>query len=137
MSLEISFSRNTTVSKMPVEFVERKGKGHPDTLSDRASEELSIALCDYYLSHFGRIYHHNVDKCVLVGGQSKGVTFGGGKVTEPIYLMIVGRAAAIVDGNHVPIEEMAQDVTRAWLRKEMHALDADKDINIATKIPTG
>ena len=79
MSLEISFSRNTTVSKMPVEFVERKGKGHPDTLSDRASEELSIALCDYYLSHFGRVYHHNVDKCVLVGGQSKDVIFGGAK----------------------------------------------------------
>jgi len=137
MSLEISFSRNTTVSKMPVEFVERKGKGHPDTLSDRASEELSIALCDYYLSHFGRIYHHNVDKCVLVGGQSKDVTFGSGRVTEPIYLMIVGRAAGTVDANRVPIEEMAQEVTKAWLRKEMHALDPEKDITIATKIRPG
>jgi S-adenosylmethionine synthetase len=137
MSLEISFSSNTTVSKMPVEFVERKGKGHPDTLSDRASEELSIALCDYYLSNFGRIYHHNVDKCVLVGGQSRDVTFGGGEVIEPIYLMIVGRAAAKVDGKVVPIEQMARDVTKSWLRKEMHALDADKDITIATKIRPG
>ena len=137
MSLEISFSENTTVANMPVEFVERKGKGHPDTLSDRASEELSIALCDYYLSNFGRIYHHNVDKCVLVGGQSADVTFGGGRVVEPIYLMIVGRAAANVAGREVPIEKMARDVTREWLRKEMHALDPERDISIATKIRSG
>lgn len=136
-NLEISFSRNTTVSKMPVEFVERKGKGHPDTLSDRASEELSIALCNYYLSNFGRIYHHNVDKCVLVGGQSRDVTFGGGRVVEPIYLMLVGRAAANIDGNKVPIEQMAQDVTKGWLKKEMHALDTENDITIATKIRPG
>ena len=136
LNLEITFSANTTVAKMPVEFVERKGKGHPDTLSDRASEELSIALCDYYLSNFGRIYHHNVDKCVLVGGQSQ-VTFGGGRVTEPIYLMIVGRAAGRIDGKEVPIEKIAQDVTREWMKKEMHALDTEKDITIATKIRPG
>lgn len=121
---------------MPVEFVERKGKGHPDTLSDRAAEELSIALCDYYLSNFGRIYHHNVDKCVLVGGQSQ-VTFGGGRVTEPIYLMIVGRAASRIEGKEVPIEKIAQEVTREWMKKEMHALDAEKDVTIATKIRPG
>ncbi len=136
-NLEISFSRNTTVAKMPVEFVERKGKGHPDTLSDRAAEELSVALCDYYLSNFGRIYHHNVDKCVLVGGQSKDVTFGGGRITEPIYLLMVGRAAACVEGKEVPIEKLAQDVTKSWMKKEMHALDTEKDITIATKIRPG
>ena len=92
MNLEITFNSNVPVARMPVEFVERKGKGHPDTLSDKASEELSIALCQYYMEKFGRIYHHNVDKCVLVGGQSK-TWFGGGEVSEPIYLMLVGRAA--------------------------------------------
>lgn len=137
MSLEISFSSNTITSKLPVEFVERKGKGHPDTLSDRASEELSIALCEYYLSNFGRIYHHNVDKCVLVGGQSQDVTFGSGRVVEPIYLMIVGRAAANVAGKEVPIEEMAQDVTKRWMKKELHAFDPEKDVTIATKIRPG
>ncbi len=137
MSLEISFSNNAPVSKIPVEFVERKGKGHPDTLSDRASEELSIALCDFYLTHFGRVYHHNVDKCVLVGGQSKDVTFGGGRIVEPIYLMIVGRAAASVDGKQVPIEEMARDVTKEWMKKELHALDTEKDIIIGTRIRPG
>ena len=121
---------------MPVEFVERKGKGHPDTISDRASEELSISLCEYYLSNFGRVYHHNVDKCVLVGGQSQ-VDFGGGKVTEPISLILVGRAAARVDANLVPIEKIAQDTTLGWLKNELHALDVNTDIKVTTKIRPG
>ncbi|MDG7049427.1 MAG: methionine adenosyltransferase, partial [Nitrososphaerota archaeon] len=54
-----------------IEFVERKGAGHPDTVCDRASEELSMALSRYYLDNFGRVLHHNVDKCVLVGGRSE------------------------------------------------------------------
>jgi S-adenosylmethionine synthetase len=121
---------------MPVEFVERKGKGHPDTLSDRASEELSIALCEYYLSKFGRIYHHNVDKCVLVGGQAK-AWFGGGRVIKPIYLLLVGRAIGTIDGRKVPIESLAQECTKSWLEKEMHHFDVRKDIKIATMIRPG
>ena len=121
---------------MPVEFVERKGKGHPDTISDRSSEELSISLCEYYLSKFGRIYHHNVDKCVLVGGQAK-AWFGGGKVIEPIYLLLVGRAAETIDGRKAPIKELAQESTKSWMQKELHYFNVDKDIKIATKIRPG
>lgn len=136
MNLEITFENNVPVSKMPVEFVERKGKGHPDTISDKASEELSIALCQYYLEKFGRVYHHNVDKCVLVGGQSK-AWFGGGEVSEPIYLLLVGRAAAKIDGKEVPIDKIADETTREWISKDLHALDAKKHLKIATKIRPG
>ena len=121
---------------MPVEFVERKGKGHPDTISDRAAEELSISLCEYYLSNFGRVYHHNVDKCVLVGGQAE-AWFGGGKVNEPIYLLLVGRAAGEISGKQVPIEEIAQRTTKEWMSKTLHAFDTSEHIKIATKIRPG
>ena len=136
LNLEISFTNATPVAKRPVEFVERKGKGHPDTISDRASEELSISLCEYYLSNFGRVYHHNVDKCVLVGGQAKAV-FGGGRVTSPIYLLLVGRAAANIDGKKVPVEKIAQDTTREWMSRELHALDTTKHLKVATMIRPG
>ena len=116
--------------------MERKGKGHPDTLSDRAAEELSISLCEYYLSNFGRIYHHNVDKCVLVGGQAES-WFGGGKVNEPIYLLLVGRAAGEVSGKKVPIEEIAQKTTKEWMGKTLHAFDTSQHVKIATKIRPG
>ncbi|MDG7002084.1 MAG: methionine adenosyltransferase [Nitrososphaerota archaeon] len=136
MNLEVTFSNTTPVAKMPVEFVERKGKGHPDTISDRAAEELSISLCEYYLSNFGRVYHHNVDKCVLVGGQAE-AWFGGGKVNEPIYLLLVGRAAGEISGKQVPIEEIAQRTTKEWMSKTLHAFDTSEHIKIATKIRPG
>src|SRR5438445_12576476 len=101
MNLKVSFGNGTPVAKLPVEFVERKGKGHPDTLSDKAAEELSIALSNYYLEKYGRIFHHNVDKCVLVGGQAKS-WFGGGQVTEPIQILFVGRAAGRIGEDNVP-----------------------------------
>jgi S-adenosylmethionine synthetase len=135
-NLEVSFSNSTPVAKLPVEFVERKGKGHPDTLSDRAAEELSISLCEYYVKNFGRVYHHNVDKCVLVGGQAE-ARFGGGDVLEPIYLLLVGRAIAKVKGKEVPIEKIAKETTKEWLSREMHAVDPEKDVQIATKIRPG
>jgi S-adenosylmethionine synthetase len=121
---------------MPVEFVERKGKGHPDTLSDKASEELSIALCRYYLEKFGRIYHHNVDKCVLVGGQAE-AWFGGGKIAEPIDLIFVGRAAATIDGKKVPVERIAEETTREWITKDLHAFDSKKYLRLETRIRPG
>jgi S-adenosylmethionine synthetase len=136
MNLDVSFSNSTPVAKLPVEFVERKGRGHPDTLSDRAAEELSISLCEYYLKNFKRIYHHNVDKCVLVGGQAR-ARFGGGEVIEPIYLLLVGRAIAKLNEKEVPIEKIAQDTTKKWLAREMHAIDTEKHVQIATKIRPG
>ena len=74
--ITVQKSTGLPVGEGPTEFVERKGVGHPDTICDRAAEELSIALSEYYMERYGRILHHNVDKCVLAGGQSK-VYFGG------------------------------------------------------------
>ena len=45
-----------------VEMAERKGIGHPDTICDEITEQISRELCQYYLKEFGAIMHHNVDK---------------------------------------------------------------------------
>lgn len=136
MNLEVSFENGTPTARLPVEFVERKGKGHPDSLSDKSAEELSIGLCEYYMENFGRIYHHNVDKCVLVGGQAE-AWFGGGEVKEPINIILVGRAASEIGGRKVPIQKIAEDTTKGWLRNGMHALDVEKDVLVSTKIRPG
>src|SRR5208282_4640638 len=92
------------VSDLQVEIVERKGIGHPDSIIDGACEAVSIALSRYYLDNFGVIFHHNVDKGLLVGGKSNAV-FGGGKVSDPIYILIAGRATDVVpvDGKNVAV----------------------------------
>jgi protein-S-isoprenylcysteine O-methyltransferase Ste14 len=59
---------------------------HPDSLCDGAAEAVSRALCTAYLQEYGEIRHHNVDKALLVGGQSQ-VRFGGGQVLAPIRLI--------------------------------------------------
>ncbi len=136
MNLFIERLTSIPVNKQLVEIVERKGKGHPDTICDRAAEELSINLSRYYLEKFGRVLHHNVDKCILAGGSSD-VTFGGGKVTKPIYLLLVGRAASEVGGTPVPIGELAVDGSRRWLKEEFRFLDVERDIEIDYRIRPG
>jgi Archaeal S-adenosylmethionine synthetase len=63
---EVRAGQDFLAEDMPVEIVERKGKGHPDSLCDGASEELSIALSENYRQEVGRILHHNVDKAVQI-----------------------------------------------------------------------
>jgi S-adenosylmethionine synthetase len=119
MNLEINKGCGLPVSQLPMEIVERKGKGHPDVLCDKAAEELSIRLSEYYMETYGRVLHHNVDKSVLVGGQSN-VRFGGGEVIEPIFLLLVGRAVGVINGdNQVPIGKFAVKHTKEWLKEEL------------------
>lgn len=139
MNLEISEGKGIPVYKLPMEIIERKGKGHPDFICDKASEELSIKLSEYYLNTYGRVLHHNVDKCVLVGGQSN-TRFGGGEVIEPIYLMLVGRAVGVIDedrGNQVPIGKFAVKHTKEWLHRDLRFLDVSSDIIVDYKIRSG
>ncbi|MGI9667109.1 MAG: methionine adenosyltransferase [Acidimicrobiia bacterium] len=75
-----------------IEFVERKGLGHPDTLCDRLAEELACQLAKDYEAHTGAVRHFNVDKAVLAAG-SVDIGFGGGVHTKPSKLVLVGKAA--------------------------------------------
>jgi len=65
------------VEEQLVEFVERKGVGHPDSICDAIMEEISVELCRAYLNIFGQIQHHNIDKALLVAGRTS-PRLGGG-----------------------------------------------------------
>jgi S-adenosylmethionine synthetase len=80
----------------PVEIVERKGLGHPDTICDAIAEHVCVRLCRHYLERFGTILHHNVDKLLLAAGAAR-PAFGGGEVTAPMEIYIGGRAAGEPD----------------------------------------
>ncbi|WP_347275582.1 methionine adenosyltransferase [Candidatus Kuenenia sp.] len=136
MEIIIEQTRETPVGKSSVEIVERKGIGHPDTLCDGVAEELSKAFSKYYLKHFGRILHHNVDKCLLVGGCSE-VSFGGGRVTVPMKLIIAGRATEYAGNSKIPLEEIAKETIYAWLRNCMRFLEPEKNVVIDMQTRTG
>jgi S-adenosylmethionine synthetase len=101
-----------------VEVVERKGLGHPDSICDALSEEVSRLLCRYYLGQFGHILHHNVDKVLLVGGSSK-PRFGGGEIVQPIEIFVAGRATAEWNGSAIPVADLAREACLSWIRAHL------------------
>ncbi len=119
-----------------VEGVERKGAGHPDTVCDALAETLSRNLCREYQSRFGYILHHNVDKALLCGGRAM-PAFGGGSVTEPIRIFLAGRATSTLGGEVVPIEDIAVEGSRTWLKANLHALDPDRHVRIDALVQQG
>ncbi len=74
-----------------IEFVERKGVGHPDTICDALAEGLARELATEYLAHTGEVQHFNVDKAILAAG-SVDIDFGGGRHVKPSRLVLVGKA---------------------------------------------
>lgn len=79
------------LAKRKAEMCEHKGIGHPDTITDMVCEAAGHALALEYERAFGRVLHFNVDKGLLIAGQSE-PRFGGGRICEPIRLIICGRA---------------------------------------------
>ncbi len=119
-----------------VEVVERKGLGHPDTICDALAETLSRNLCREYRDRFGAVLHHNVDKALLCGGRAA-PAFGGGSVIDPINIYLAGRAITEVGSKVLPINEIAVEGSRAWMRANLHALDAERHVHIHQLIRPG
>ena len=119
-----------------VEIVERKGLGHPDTICDALAEELSLDLCRYYVEHAGAILHHNVDKALLVAGHSE-PRFGGGRVAMPMHIMLAGRATTGFGDIETPIAQLADQAVRRWLTTNLHAIDAERHVEISSLVRPG
>jgi S-adenosylmethionine synthetase len=124
------------IEKQDVEFVERKGIGHPDSIADGLAENVSRALCRMYKKRYGRILHHNTDEVEVVGGQSAPV-FGGGAMLEPIYILLVGRATTEVNGERLPYRTCALKAAYSYLEKTCKNLDVEWDVTLDCRIGQG
>lgn len=127
--LRIGPIRSPLTADLEVEVVERKGLGHPDTICDALAERFSLGLTRYCLDHFDQVLHHNVDKVLLVGGSAR-PAFGGGEVLAPIQIYLAGRTAAEHQGARVPVQEIAVEGSRAWLREHFRALDPVRHVSV-------
>jgi S-adenosylmethionine synthetase len=129
-----------TVKNQLVEFVERKGTGHPDFMADSLSEEFSLSLCKYYMERFGQVLHHNVDKVLIVGGQTN-VRFGGGEVVTPIYILMSGRATTDIISNNVreciPVGRIAIEAAKNWIKNNMRFLDPETHVIVDYRVGRG
>jgi len=124
------------IEDQEIELVERKGLGHPDSIADGVSESVSRALCRMYLDEFGRILHHNTDETQVVGGGSE-PKFGGGRVTSPIYILLVGRATTEVNGEKLPYRDVAIEAARKYVQSICAHIDVDNHVEFDCKIGQG
>lgn len=134
------FVVNKAQENLDYEFVERKGIGHPDTLSDALAETLSVKYSNYTLDKYGAVLHHNFDKVGLLGGASH-VTFGEGHLTSPIRVLINGRASTKFGNELIPIKEMLILWSKEFMKLKFPMMDTEKDLvfhyNISTQSSPG
>ena len=129
MRLNVGPIREPSVEDLEVEVVERKGRGHPDTICDGVAEQLSLSLSRFYVDRFGMVLHHNVDKVLLCAGSAR-PAFGGGEVAQPIEIFLAGRATREFRGVEVPLDELSIESSRTWFRENLHALDPERHLRI-------
>jgi S-adenosylmethionine synthetase len=106
-----------------VEIVERKGRGHPDTMADAMAEAFSRELCRFYMAETGFVLHHNVDKLLIAAGSAE-PAFGGGKIIEPFDVYLSGRATLRTGDLEIPAKQIAQGVVDDFIRSNLHAAPA-------------
>ncbi|MDY0041682.1 MAG: methionine adenosyltransferase [Desulforhabdus sp.] len=126
----------TPLEDQRIEIVERKGGGHPDSICDGIMEQVSLALCREYLSTFGRILHHNIDKGLLVAGRTEPRP-GGGRVLEPMCLVFGDRATAEYGGKKIDIRAVAEKSAKEWLRSHLRFVDPEKHMRYQVELKEG
>lgn len=120
----------------PLEVVERKGTGHPDTICDALCDSISVALCGEYLKRFGEVLHHNIDKALLSAG-TVSKNFGGGEMTMPMKLFIGDRATLLAGGERIAVDEIAVETARKWFQEHMRFVDPHRHVRFEVLLGKG
>src|SRR2546428_14157389 len=118
MGIVISQLRQVPVDQQELEIVERKGLGHPDHICDAVMNEVSVALSKEYIKSYGMELHHNIDKALLAAGGVRR-KFTGGQVVRRMLLVFRDRATFDVDGEPIPVEEIAAVAVKKWFEKNL------------------
>lgn len=123
--MELPISIHSTledpVEERKVELVERKGLGHPDSLSDGIAEKVSRELSSEYRERFGKILHHNTDEVQVVAGSSN-PEIGGGEVIDPVFILLAGRATREFDGEEIPVDRIALNAAKEYVEENFKVL---------------
>ena len=127
---------NIPVARQQVELVERKGVGHPDSICDAIMEAVSVRLSQVYLEVAGQVLHHNIDKGLLVAGQTT-PALGGGRVDQPMRLIFGDRATTEWQGQAIPVAEIAVESARQWIREHLRFVDPDKHLVYQNELKPG
>ncbi|MGN0177088.1 MAG: methionine adenosyltransferase [Methanobrevibacter sp.] len=132
----------TYIEDLEIEIVERKGIGHPDSISDGIAQSVSNALCEMYQEELGEgfILHHNTDEVQITAGDSE-PDWEGGIIRKPIDILLTGRGVSEFekDGKIIkfPLERVAIKAAKDFLRETIINLDVELDTVVECKIGHG
>lgn len=128
--------KQTPLEKQRIEIVERKGLGHPDYICDAVMDKISVSLSREYLAKAGTILHHNVDKSLLVAGETDS-RFGGGTVKQPMLFVFGDRATSEFDHTKIDIAQIATDTAKKWFRNNMRFINPEEHIKYQVELKPG
>lgn len=126
-NIVVAESSGRFIEDLPVEIVERKGVGHPDSLCDGIAERVSVEYTRWCEENLGVVLHHNFDKVQLVAGDVQ-VGFGKGEFLRPIRIQIAGRGTREHEGRQIPVDSLAIQAAKAHIRETMRHLDPEKHV---------
>lgn len=135
-NISIDSLKQTPLDEKNFEIVERKGIGHPDTICDAIMDKVSVNLCKEYLEKFGAIMHHNADKSLLVAGDTE-PRFGSGQMKTPMLLIFGDRATSEVNGVKIPVQEIAIQAAKSWIKENLRFVDPEKHLRYQVELKPG
>jgi len=124
------------IEEQEIEIVERKGIGHPDSISDGIAESVSRGLCNAYLDHFGGVLHHNTDEVQITAGESNPF-FGGGEIIKPMDILLTGRGVPEYEGKKIGVDRIAITAAKEYLKEALINLDIESSTVVECKIGHG
>jgi S-adenosylmethionine synthetase len=136
VNIQIQHDTGPTPADLQVEIVERKGLGHPDSICDAIMDDVALALSRTYLEQAGTVLHYNCDKAMLVAGQAE-LAWGGGRILEPMRLVMGDRATAAWDHHRIDVAEIAIGAARGWFRRHLRHVDPDTHVRYQVEIKPG
>ncbi|MBI4457234.1 MAG: methionine adenosyltransferase [Acidobacteria bacterium] len=132
----IEQAQGLKTSELEVEIVERKGTGHPDTVCDGIMENVSQALSKAYLEQAGGMLHYNCDKALLIAGRAEH-RWGGGRILEPMRLILGDRATSFWAEQKIDVESIAIEAAKGWVRKNLRHVDPDRHLHYEVELKPG
>ena len=128
--------KQTPLERQRLEIVERKGVGHPDYICDAVADRISISLSKAYIEKTGTILHHNVDKSLLVAGETE-PRFNGGIIKQRILFVLGDRATSKIDGQVLDVGEIAVKAAKNWFKKNLRFVDPEKHVRYQVELKPG
>jgi len=110
--------------------VERKGIGHPDTICDGVSEQISVELCRHYFAPFRPPSFTTTSTRFCCAPARRVRPSAGGEILTPIDIVLAGRATDRFEDRPISVHEIAVEACRSWLRRHLPHLDVDRHVRI-------